>query len=268
MSRADQIRNRYDGLMIDLDGVVWLDGQPLPGAIDTLLALRSAGTRIVFLTNDPRSTRHDLAGRLTHLGFPTRHRDVVSSGSATAEWIRSKPELVSALTYVVGAAGLKMELATAGVIQVSGPIATHANLVVVGGHEAFDYDELRMATVAVHCGAMLVATNRDMTFPAPGGPMPATGAILAAVEAATGREAICIGKPEPHLFEAARPKLAGCRRVAVVGDAVETDIAGGKAAGLETVLVMTGKTGNRSLASAPVQPDHIAPSLSSLRPGG
>ena len=110
-------------------------------------------------------------------------------------------------------------------------------MVVVGGHDQFAYEELRIASQAVRGGAAFYATGRDATFPMPDGPWPATGAIVAAVETASGTTAIAVGKPEPAMFEAARAMIGPVDRIAVVGDNPASDIEGGRTAGLATILV-------------------------------
>ena len=134
------------------------------------------------------------------------------------------------------------------------PFATRADLVVVGAHDGFDYAELRTATQAVLRGAELIGATRDATFPMPDGPWPGTGAVLAAVEAATGRRAaLVVGKPEPAMYEAARDRL-GPGRILAVGDLLEVDVAGARRAGLDSALVLTGGT-TREEADAAEPPD-------------
>ena len=128
----------------------------------------------------------------------------------------------------------------AGLRLLDGEAAREADAVVVSGHREFDYEELLTATLALQRGARLFATSRDPTLPMPGGAWPGTGAILAAVETASGETAQIGGKPEPHLFELARERVAAAERVAMVGDRVSSDIEGGRRAGLETILVLTG----------------------------
>jgi ribonucleotide monophosphatase NagD (HAD superfamily) len=113
-------------------------------------------------------------------------------------------------------------------------------------------------------GAAFYATGRDAVFPMPDGPWPATGAMLAAVEVAAGRRATVAGKPEPLLFEAALRGFSDRRRVAVVGDTLASDIAGGKKAGCATILVLSGSTRPEDLAASPITPDYVLPSLAAL----
>jgi glycerol-1-phosphatase len=133
------------------------------------------------------------------------------------------------------------------------------DFVVVGGHGGFDYRELKTASQAVHRGARLYACNRDATFPMPDGPWPAVGAILAAVETASGTRAIAVGKPEPAMFEAARTIVGAVDRIAMVGDNPASDIEGGRRAGLTTILV-----GPSDHANDPSRPDFVVADLTRI----
>ena len=254
----------FDGFIIDLDGVVWIGAEPIPGAVEALHFLRERGTRILFLTNDPQGSRADYAARLTGLGIKAAAEDVLTSGSATAEFIRRRQGDLDRTAFVIGSPALKAELSSIGLELIEGEAGCEAAVVVVGCHEGFDYQELRIAARAVRGGAEFFATGRDAVFPMPDGPWPATGAVLAAVETAGGRRAVAVGKPEPFIFEIARSLIAPCERVAIVGDHLESDIAGGKRAGMATILVLSGNARREDLAGAPVQPDIVLSDLSGL----
>lgn len=225
-----------DGFMIDLDGVVWTGSSIDPLAIRALQRLRGAGLPFVFITNDPRSARSRHAARLTDAGLPTQPADVITSSWAAARVI-SEQDLGVPLAAVIGSPDFKGDLKDHGISVVSGDDHRHATLAVVGGHEGFSYDELRQVTAAARRGVPLFATSRDPNFPMPDGRWPATGAILAAVEMAAGRRATAIGKPEPHMFELARAALPRSQRPVVVGDSLDTDIAGANRVSLPSVLV-------------------------------
>ncbi|HEX2265910.1 MAG TPA: HAD hydrolase-like protein, partial [Solirubrobacterales bacterium] len=151
----------------------------------------------------------------------------------------------------------------AGARVLEGEEAREAAAVVVSGHRGFDYGELLTAKRALDGGAALVATSRDPTMPFPGGEVPGTGAVLAAVETASGRRAEIAGKPERHLFEMAVEAIGG-GRLAMVGDRVSSDVAGGRGAGLETILVLSGATSEEQTEAADPAPDHVLASLSGL----
>ena len=255
----------YDGLIIDLDGVVWLDGRPIDGAAATIESLRAGGVRVLFLTNDPQRSRDEHATLLTAMGIPATAADVLTSSAATARFLSSQEHLAGGDLFVIGSPALRRELVEAGFRLLQAPEAERAQAVVVGGHRGFDYDELRAAATAVRTGAELYATGRDAVFPTPEGPLPATGAILAAVETASGATATVVGKPEPFVFEIARETLSDCERVAVIGDQLASDVAGAKRAGLDAILVLTGASSEDDVAGAAFKPDFILPSIAKLR---
>jgi glycerol 3-phosphatase-2 len=255
----------FDGLIVDLDGVVWIGPTPIPGSVEALADLRARAIRLVFLTNDPRGSRAEYAARLADLGVQAAENEIVTSGRALAALVADR-ERAGTTAFVIGSPSLKAELAKVGLELRAGEAGREAELVAVGGHEGFDYDELRIAAQAVRRGARLYAAGRDAIFPMPDGPWPGTGSVVAAVETAGGKRAIAAGKPEPFIFELARSLLAGCSRVAIVGDHLDSDIAGGKRAGLTTILVLTGTTAEENLRTARVRPDLVLSDLAALVP--
>jgi glycerol-1-phosphatase len=257
----DSLAERFGGFIIDLDGVVHLGWRPIPGAIETLTELARRGKVCVFLTNDPRYSRASVAARLREFGLITEPGRIVSSGSAAAEHLGAT---ATGPVFVIGSEELKEEVRVAGSAVVTLDRAGLAERVLVGGHEGFCYAELRAAVQAVSRGADLVATNRDATFPMPDGPWPATGAILAAVEQATGKSAHVVGKPQPGIFRTAHRFAGEAGPVCVIGDRLDTDILGGHRAGLSTVLVLTGSSQADHVATAPAPPDYVISRLADL----
>ncbi|MFL5796883.1 MAG: HAD-IIA family hydrolase [Actinomycetota bacterium] len=254
----------HDGLIVDLDGVVWRGPDPIDGAVEAIATVRAMGVRVMFLTNEPGSSRSAVAERLTGMGVPATADDVVTSGAATARVVGALEGLPARAALVVGPPALREEIAGAGFRLVSPEDALQASVVVVGGHPGFGYAELAAATSALRHGARLFAAGRDAVFPTHEGPRPGTGAILAAVETAGGVPAVVVGKPEPIVFEIARESLPGCERVAVVGDHLVSDIEGARRAGLGAILVLTGTTGRAELERATIRPDLVLDSLADL----
>jgi HAD superfamily hydrolase (TIGR01450 family) len=154
-------------------------------------------------------------------------------------------------------------VAATGARLLEGTEAEEADVVVVSGHKDFDYGELKTAKFALDRGARLFATSHDPTMPYPGGELPGTGAVLAAIEVASGRKATIAGKPERHLFEMAK-QAAGEGQLAMVGDRISSDIDGGRAAGLETILVLSGTTTRTQAEAADPGPDHVLDDLAAL----
>jgi HAD superfamily hydrolase (TIGR01450 family) len=258
----------FDGLLIDLDGVVWIGREPVPGSAETLAALLEAGKEIAFVTNNPGRPPASYAERLRGMGVEVGEERIVTAGIVTAR-LGAEAAGPGGSAFVIGAAPLKEMVAAAGATVLDGEAGREAGAVVVSGHRGFDFEELLTAKLALDAGAALVATSRDPTMPMPGGEWPGTGAILAAVETASGRVAEIAGKPERHLFEMALDALAmdgkpRPGRVAMVGDRISSDIDGGRRAGLETVLVLSGTSNRDQAEAAEPPPDHVIDDLAGL----
>jgi HAD superfamily hydrolase (TIGR01450 family) len=259
MALADQ----FDGLLIDLDGVVWIGREMVPGAAETLATLLRDGMEIVFVTNNSVKRPAEYAARLRDAGIAAGDDRVLTGGAVTA---RLAAERVGAggTAFVIGAPGFKETVAAAGLELLEGEAAQSADAVVVSAHREFDYAELLTATRALQAGAALFGTSRDPTLPMPGGAWPGTGATLAAVETASGKRAETGGKPEPHLFDQARALIPNASRVAIVGDRIASDIEGGRRAGLKTILVLTGASTRAEAKVASPPPDHVIADLAAL----
>jgi glycerol-1-phosphatase len=252
----------YAVVLLDLDGTVYLGDRAVPGAPEAIATLRAGGRRVGFLTNDPRSSRAEYAARLTRVGVPAAPDEVVTAGVALAELLRTEG-LAGARALILGTASFQAEVLACGVQPADGQDPGAVDLVVVGGSADLGYAELTWATRALRLGARLFGSGRDPTFPTPDGPVPASGAFLASVEVAGGVTAVTAGKPERPIFDAARALLGG-GPAAMVGDRLDTDVAGAQRAGLAGVLVLTGSTGPAELASSPVVPDLVVPDLAAF----
>jgi HAD superfamily hydrolase (TIGR01450 family) len=252
----------YGQVLLDLDGCLWVGDDACEGAVEAVTALREGGAKVLFLTNDVRHAPEEFVRKLWRLGFQASLAEVVTVGAALQFHLSGRDRRSA---FVIGSQALVDHVSEAGLrILNRTPFATRADVVVVGAHEEFSYDELRIATQAVLRGAELVAAARDRTFPMSDGPWPASGAVLAAVEAATGRTAdLVVGKPEPAMYEAARDRL-GSGRMLAVGDLLEVDVAGARRAGLDSALVLTGGTTREAATAADPQPTHVADSLAAL----
>lgn len=253
----------FDGLLVDLDGVVWVGGELLPGAAQALRHLREGGCELVFVTNNPARPPAYYAQRLRDAGVEVDDRQVVTAGVVTAKLARERAGNGGA-AFVIGAPAFKEEVAAAGLELVDGDSERDAAVVLVSGHRGFDYEELLTATRMLRRGADLLATSRDPTLPMPDGPWPGTGSILAAVETASGASAEIGGKPERHLFEQAMERIPGAQRVVMVGDRIASDIEGGRRAGLKTVLVLSGATSREEAEQADPAPDYVLDDISGL----
>jgi glycerol-1-phosphatase len=253
---------RYDQFIVDLDGTVWIGGEPTPGAVEAVGALREAGKQIAFATNDPRSTTEDYVTRLWGIGIQASLADVVTVGGAVQHLLAETRRGRTA--FVIGTPSLRKHVSDAGLRVLNGTdLASRAEVVIVAGTEDLVYNDLRTASLAVRRGADFLATGRDPTYPQPDGLWPGTGAILAAVEYATGCSAQVVGKPEPQLLLTALDRL-GEGSTLVVGDRVDVDLPAAAAASLDAALVLTGGATRAEAAELDPQPIAVAESLSEL----
>jgi HAD superfamily hydrolase (TIGR01450 family) len=254
---------RYDHVLLDLDGCLWVGDDALEGAPEAVAALREAGKGIAYITNDVRHAPDYFVRKLWRLGFQASLDEVVTCGAALQFVLAERRD--GGAAFVIGSQALVDHVADAGLRIVNNTeFATRADVVVVGGHEGFDFRELRIATQAVLRGAELIGVTRDRTFPMPDGPWPASGAVLAAVEEATGRRAErTVGKPEPDMYATVRDRL-GTGRYLAVGDRLDIDVAGARRAGIDSALVLSGSTPRAEADRADPKPTHVADSLAAL----
>ena len=256
------IRLPQRGWLFDLDGTVYLGEALIPGAADTIAALRAAGRRVAFLSNKPLYTREDYADKLTRLGVPTRPDEVVSSSIVLARHLRRLD--AGAPVFVIGEPPLIGELRAHGF-----EVRADADVrwVVIAFDRTFDYAKLNTALQAVRRhDARLIATNPDRTCPTAEGEIPDCAGMMAAVEAVTGKTVeVVVGKPSPIILEVALQTLGvEARDCVMVGDRIETDIVMGKRLGLATVLVLSGITRADDPRIAELRPDLVVDSIRAL----
>jgi phosphoglycolate/pyridoxal phosphate phosphatase family enzyme len=253
---------RYSAYLFDLDGTIYLGDELLPGAAETLAALRAQGRRTIFLSNNPTKTRQQYVEKLTRMGIPATLHDVVNSSFVMVEWLlQHAPQ---AKLFVVGEEPLKQDLRAAGfqLAEVAGEI----DIVVASFDRTFAYPKLQIAFDAINAGARLVGTNPDRYCPVPGGGEPDAAAMIAAIEACTG--ATCdpiVGKPSPIMVETIMKRLQlPPQQCMMVGDRLETDIQMGINAGMATALVLTGDADRQKLAASGLQPTLVLERIDGL----
>lgn len=250
----------YDVILLDLDGVLYRWPEPIPGAAAAVGALRDAGKRIAFVTNNSSRTPAQVAERLGTVGVVAAPEEVVTSALATAAILAERG---ARSAFVIGEEGLLEALAAAGIRAVTVP-GDMPDVVVVGFDRGADYTKLKDASVLVDRGVPLVASNADASFPAPGGESwPGAGALLTVIETTTGARGEVFGKPEAPLFEQALASAGGDRPL-VVGDRLDTDIAGAARLGWDSALVLTGAARREDVESAPWRPTIVVDDLSAL----
>jgi glycerol 3-phosphatase-2 len=250
----------YDAFLFDLDGVLYRGDEPVPGAPEALSALRLAGGRPAFVTNNSARTPVAVAERLRRVGIEADADEVETSALATAELLARRG---CRSAFVVGEDGLREALTAVG-IEVMETESPSADAVVVGWDRGADYAKLRTASILVERGAAFVGTNGDASWPAPDGSRwPGAGALLAAIAATTGARPEIVGKPNAPLYVAALARAGGGEPL-VIGDRLDTDIAGAVALGWDSLLVLTGITGRDDLEGSPVRPTYVSEDLSVL----
>lgn len=242
----------YQAYLFDLDGTIYLGDTVLPGAADTIAALRERGCRTVFLSNNPTKTRQQYAEKLSRLGIPATVDDVINSSWVLAQWLRR--EAPGARLFVIGEEPLMDDLRDAG-FQFS-EHASEIDVVVASFDRTFAYRKLQIAFDAIRAGARLVATNPDRYCPVPGGGEPDCAAIIAAIEACTNtRCEVVVGKPSPIMVATVMDLLKlPAAQCMMVGDRLETDIQMGIDAGMATCLVLTGDATRATLGASGLQP--------------
>jgi HAD superfamily hydrolase (TIGR01457 family) len=254
------LAERFDAFLFDLDGVLYQGDEPVPGAPEAVAALRALGKGVAFVTNNSSRTPEAVAAKLRSVGIEAVAGEVETSGLTTAALLaeRGVPD-----AYVIGGEGVRRALADAGILVLEGDPDT-AGAVVVGFDPEVDYAMLRRASLLVQAGVPFIATNPDASFPAGDGERwPGAGAIVAAVETTTGVRAEVIGKPNPPIFRAALDRAGGGRPL-MIGDRLDTDIAGAVAAGWPSFLVLTGISTREDVRAYGFAPTYIWDDLSLL----
>lgn len=254
----------YAGYVFDLDGTLYLGNALIPGAADTIGRLREAGARVVFLTNNPTSLPADYAAKLTRLGIAADRSDIVSSTDALVGYLRRRAAGARLLPITEPLLGELLR--SEGFDVVDEP--DHADVVVVSFDRTFDYAKLTAAYRAVRGGARIIATNPDPYCPTPDGGLPDCGAILAAIETATGERAEAIvGKPyEPMAATVVERLGLDAAETLLVGDRLVTDVRMARRAGMLAALVLTGATGPDDLDGSPDAPDFVLADVTQLIP--
>jgi phosphoglycolate/pyridoxal phosphate phosphatase family enzyme len=280
--------------IFDMDGVLYRGSIVMPYAKETLERLRRAGWQVFFATNNSTATREEYVERLGRLGLGGDSEHIVTSAYATAHYLeRLDPQPRD--VYVVGANGLREEIRATGIsvrdasslpgveppdaasadgvdpgamrrYLVNVELPPPADTVVVGLDLHVNYAKIAEAQRCILAGALFVCSNRDRAYPVEGRLLPGAGTIVAAIEVATGSTAICIGKPEPFLFEEVLRRAGERDKVVVIGDSTDYDVVAAHRVGAAGVLILTGLTEESAVehARGKAVPDHVIRSLREL----
>ncbi|MCP3476067.1 HAD-IIA family hydrolase [Bradyrhizobium sp. CCGUVB1N3] len=247
-----------EGIISDLDGVVYRGNAAIVDAIQVFGAWQAAGLPFCFVTNNSTHTPQDVVRKLEGFGLSVAPKDVVTSAITAAELIRAKyPDLMR--VFVIGAPSLVKAMADVG-LEVTD---RKPQAVVMGLDRQITHEKLRIAVEAILNGAAFIGTNPDLLLPTASGYEPGAGATITAVAAATQVKPVIVGKPEPHMIETALARLGTARgSTLLIGDQIQTDIQAGKRACLPTVLVTTGVPPREDPLLVP--PDFIVSSLEEI----
>lgn len=254
----------YSGYIFDLDGTIYLGPNLIEGAGVMLDRLRKAGKAIRFLSNKPLQNRSDYARKLRGLGVEALDEEVINSSLVAARYLAEHHP--GARVYVVGEAPLILELVEAGIEVVDNGLT--CDLVLLSFDRDFHYIKLHQSMLAAHRGVPLYATNPDVTCPVENGVVPDCGAVIAALEACSGRKIdLVLGKPSHIMLEVILNDLGlPPDQVLLVGDRLETDMEMGRRAGMATALVLTGVTQPHQAEAWPHPPTYILSAAAEITP--
>lgn len=248
-------------LLFDMDGVLYRGKTQLPGARDMLAFCERAGIAYACITNNSTNTPQRYEQKLAEMGMSVPAARVLTSALVTGRYLRNHYPRGTTV-YPIGMEGLHRALFDDDyfVLEEAEP-----QLVVQGADFDIGYEKLKRGCLAIRAGARFISTNPDKTFPSEEGLIPGAGALLAALQAASGAEPEVIGKPQPTMFRVALELLdSPPEQALVVGDRLDTDIAGAQNAGLRSLLILTGVTRREELEQSAIQPDAVFDGLPDL----
>src|SRR6516162_10094635 len=260
---GEPLASLYDVALLDLDGVVYLGGAPIPGADEALAKAAASGMRLAFVTNNASRTPSAIAAQLTGLGVPAKPDEVITSAQAAAR-LAAEHLPAGATVLVVGGMGLRLAVRERGFR----PVTTAADkpaAVLQGYAPDLSYSLLAEGGLAVAAGALFIASNADATLPTPRGRQPGNGSLIQVIATATGQAPLVAGKPEPPLHAEAVAR-SGAQHPLVVGDRLDTDIESAVRSGADSLLVLTGVTRplEAVLAAPWHRPTYLAEALAGL----
>jgi NagD protein len=245
--------------LIDMDGVLVREEQPIPGAERFIARLRERGTPFLVLTNNSIYTRRDLAARLTASGLDVPEEAIWTSALATARFLEDQRPRGTA--FVIGEAGLTTALHDAGYTLTE----RAPDYVVLGETRTYSFERITRAIRLIVDGARFIATNPDPIGPTADGPLPATGSVAALISHASGVDPYFVGKPNPLMMRSALNAIdAHSETAAMIGDRMDTDVVSGLEAGMETILVLSGVTTREEAERYPYRASRIVESVADL----
>lgn len=250
-------------LIIDMDGVLWRDTQPIGDLEAIFNRIRELGYKSILATNNSTRTLDEYQKKLSKFGVPLEDWQIITTGQAVGIYLRDKYPSGTKV-FVIGQPSLKRTLETYDLSIVDGK-DTDVQCVVASMDYGLTYDKLKIGSLLIQSGAEFIGTNPDVTLPTPEGFIPGSGTVIGALEIASGKKPIIIGKPEPFLYQMALKRLdCDPQDTLAIGDRLETDIAGAQAAGIHSALVLTGASTLEQAQNFDSPPDIIAVNLTEL----
>lgn len=248
-------------LIIDMDGVLWHGTQPIAGLTDFFDTLDALQIRYILATNNASLTPEQYVSKLAKMGVSVAKHQILTSGTATALYLSQHTVAQNTRVFVVGEAGATQPLLELG-FTLTELYDTQADYVVCGKDETLNWAKLATATLNINKGARFIGTNADTTLPTELGNTHGNGAILAALEVATGVKPTIIGKPEPIIYQQALALLGvSPEQTVALGDRLETDILGAVRTGIRSIMVLTGISSLDDLSTSDYQPTWVLPDL-------
>jgi 4-nitrophenyl phosphatase len=259
-------------LIIDMDGVLWHGTEPMAGLIDFFDTLYKLNIRFILATNNASLTPEQYVDKLAKMGVTVTQDQILTSGTATALYLSKLVKPTETRVFVIGVEGATQPLIELGftltdLYEVSNKDNNQkgADIVVCGKDETLTWQKLATATLNIRAGAKFIGTNGDTTLPTELGVTHGNGAILAALEVATGVTPTIIGKPEPIIYQQALVLLnASPEETVAIGDRLETDILGAVRTGIRSIMVLTGISSEDDLKASDYQPTWVMPDITAI----
>ena len=243
----------------DMDGVLIKEGEMVPGADKFLQTLKDNDIKFMVLTNNSMATPRDLSARLKSQGLDIPPEKIWTSALATAKFLSQQS--TGRTAYVIGESGLTTALHEEGWILTD----NEPEFVVLGETRTYSFEAITTAINLIRNGARFIATNPDVTGPAPQGILPATGSVAALITAATNREPYYVGKPNPVMMRSALNNIGvHSENTVMIGDRMDTDVKAGLEAGMRTILVRTGIMTDAAISRYPFRPTRVLDSVADL----
>ncbi len=249
-------------VLLDVDGTLLRGETPLPGASQFFEFLISQNIQYLVITNNSTKSPLDYYKKLSVISSEITPDKITTSSTITVQYLKENFPL--AVVFAIGQSGIHEALSDGGFKTIENA-SQPADVVIVAGDYELTYEKIKNAILHIQRGAFFIGTNPDLLYPTEEGLVPECGTTIAAIEAATGKRAVVIGKPNKYMFDLVMKKLEANRsNTAIVGDRLSTDILGGINSRIRTILVETGVDNIKTISKQSIQPDLIVPDLINL----